>query len=316
MSESRIDFKDFHWLDFENPDRPRLERLAAEYHLHSTSVQDCLEPQHLPKFEAFEESIFVILRSADTAAVDSPDADTVQELTRKVAIFMGKGYFITVHRTEQPFLSGLLSKWRAKAGGDWPREHIFIDIVGDAVGTFEQPVLKCFGRLESIEEEILGAGHRRKFKMRDGYFLKRQISVYKRMLRASIEPLNQAMVGASRKALPHFQNARERIDGIYFNAEEISESVTSLLNLHVSLASQRTNEASQRTNEVMRVLTIFSCFFLPINFIASIYGMNLKNMPEANWDYGYYFVLGIMALVSLGIYFWFRRRGWMKGVRT
>lgn len=311
--ETRINFLDFHWLDLINPTKDRLLELAEEYKLHSTSVQDCLEPQHLPKFESFEDSTFVILRSVDPDSMTNPEADTVRELTRKVAIFYGKGFLITVHRTEQPYLTALLQKWKSRENTDRKRENLFVDLVQEVILTFDKPVLECFDRLESIEEEIFGRGKRRKFKIREGYYLKRKISVFKRMLRASLEPLNQSMSGVDKKALPHYRNVRERLDAIFFNADEISESIASLLNLHISLASQKTNEASRKTNEVMRVLTIFSCFFLPVNFIAGVYGMNFSNLPETKWEHGYYYALGLMASISLAIYFWFRKRGWLKG---
>lgn len=313
MIETRFQFKDFFWLDLCNPTRERLEEIAEEYKLHSTSVQDCLEPEHLPKYEEFPSHRFVILRAVDVEALTDSDADTVQELTRKLAIFIGSGFLITVHRVDQPYLSALIEKWRKREGSAHTVENLYVDIFHEVVRTYDRPVSDCFTALEHIEEAIFGAGKRRKFRIREGYYLKRKISVFKRMLRASLEPLLQSMAGADRKTMPHYQNVRERIDGIYFNTEEISESISSLLNLHISLASQRTNEASRRTNEVMRVLTIFSCFFLPINFIASIYGMNFKFLPETEWQYGYYYALGLMVAVVLGIFLWFRRRGWLKG---
>jgi magnesium transporter len=313
MIETRIQFKDFFWLDLCNPTREVLDKLAEDYKLHPTSVQDCLEPEHLPKFERFDDMTFVILRGVDAESLSDPDSDTVQELTRKLAIFYGPGYLITVHRTEQPYLNAILARWKARTGIACTIQLVFIDIFHEVIKTFDRPVASCVAQLETIEEEIFGSGTRRKFKIREGYYLKRKISVFKRILRASIEPLLQSQGDADKKTRPHFQNVRERMEGIFFNAEEISESASSLLNLHISLASQRTNEASRRTNEVMRVLTIFSCFFLPINFIASIYGMNFDFMPETKWEYGYYSALGLMVLVVLSIFIWFRRRGWLKG---
>ena len=87
--------------------------------------------------------------------------------------------------------------------------------------------------------------------------------------------------------------------------DELMESVNSLLNLHLSMASHR-------TNEVVRVLTIFSVFLLPLSLIASVYGMNFEHMPELKWTYGYPMVIGIMLAVTLGIFLWFRRKGWLK----
>jgi magnesium transporter len=101
-------------------------------------------------------------------------------------------------------------------------------------------------------------------------------------------------------------------EGLYFHTDELAESINALLSLHLSLASQRTNEASQRTNEVMRVLTIFSVFLLPLNVITGIYGMNFEHMPELKWAWGYPFALVTMCTVMMVVYLWFRKRGWLK----
>ena len=69
--------------------------------------------------------------------------------------------------------------------------------------------------------------------------------------------------------------------------------------------------ASQRTNEVMRVLTVFSAFFLPLTFLVGVYGMNFRFMPELEQRWGYPAVLGLMGVISLVIFVWFRRRGWL-----
>jgi magnesium transporter len=105
---------------------------------------------------------------------------------------------------------------------------------------------------------------------------------------------------------------QEPLDKLIFYSDDIYEEITGLLNLHLSLMSQKTNEASFRTNEVMRVLTIFSIFFLPLNFIAGIYGMNFENMPELREPHGYYITLGFMIMIVLGITYWIYRKGWMK----
>ena len=316
MANTRIDFNGFHWLDISNPTPEYLNQVAAQYSLHPTSVQDCLQPEHLPKFEMIDEVGFVVLRAFDGEC--SPAADTVQELTRKIAIFYGAEFVLTIHRTDQPFLEAMVARWqkRGAKGPAYTPEHILADAINEVVKSFERPVLDAVANLEILEQEIFGAGTQRKFRMQKGYYLKRKVSVYKRMLRSTLEPLNKVMANAEADLMPHFQNARELIDNLYFYADETGESIASLLNLHISLQSQKTNEASRKTNEVMRVLTIFSCFFLPINFIASIYGMNFEYMPELHHEYGYFAALGMMFAVAVSIFVWFNRKGWLrKGTR-
>jgi magnesium transporter len=97
----------------------------------------------------------------------------------------------------------------------------------------------------------------------------------------------------------------EEADRLHTWADELLESATHLMNLEINLASQR-------TNEVMRVLTIFSAFFLPLTFIAGVYGMNFKRMPELEHRFGYPLVVAVMALTAAAIWVWFRRKGWLR----
>jgi magnesium transporter len=84
----------------------------------------------------------------------------------------------------------------------------------------------------------------------------------------------------------------------------MSENTNHLLNIYFNISSQR-------TNETMRVLTIFSVFFMPLTFIVGIYGMNFHNMPELSWQYGYPATIAAMAIVTIVIYSWFRRKKWL-----
>lgn len=112
-----------------------------------------------------------------------------------------------------------------------------------------------------------------------------------------------------------FDSLQENVERNLFYSEDVLENVTGLLNLHVSLLSNETNEASFKTNEVMRVLTVFSIFFLPLNFLAGIYGMNFKHMPELEMHNGYFFVLLGMGLISLTIFGWVYKRGWLSKIK-
>ena len=97
---------------------------------------------------------------------------------------------------------------------------------------------------------------------------------------------------------------QENAESYHFYADELVEDANTLLNVQLALASHR-------TSEVMRVLTVFSVFFLPLTFIVGVYGMNFEFMPELRESWGYPAVLAFMAVVTLAIYRWFRSRGWL-----
>jgi magnesium transporter len=113
-------------------------------------------------------------------------------------------------------------------------------------------------------------------------------------------------------ATPALQDIKENCDSLYFYVDELYENVTTLINLHVSLSTQKTTEASYKTGEVVRILTIFSIFLLPLNVITGIYGMNFEFMPELKSPWGYPAAVGAMGLMLVSIYFFMNKKGWLK----
>lgn len=307
---------DFVWVDLIDPTEKELKSLAKQYNLDKKSVLACLDPEHLPKFEKLQNYHFLILRHFDENA--APVADTVQELTRKVAIFLGHNFLLTIHRRDSSFFQDARRKWSEPTkdseglAQEWPSDiqgHIFSDILIDAIQTYEVPLSQGADELEQIEMGIFEAAGAIPFEMEKGYFLKRKASVFKRIIRSTME-----MTQKFHTTAPQFfrLEVKENLEKLYFYADELNDNVAGLLNLYLSISAHKTNVASHRTNEVVRILTVVSLFFLPLNFIAGIYGMNFEHMPELKWEHGYYGVLILMIMVVLGLYTWFRRRGWLK----
>ncbi|MCM2278189.1 MAG: hypothetical protein NDJ89_08945 [Oligoflexia bacterium] len=301
------------WVDVTAPTPEELTRIAAAYGLHPSSVQDCLDPAHLPKYERIGEIAFIIVRVHDDQAFS--EADTVQELTRKIAVFIGSDFLLTIHRKDHPLVADLREKW---GGVRSSRPEHLLDILADffrnAVFSYEKPIERCQERLEDFETKIFRFENVHSF-IEEGYYLKRKASVFKRTLRQTLEVFSRIPALPGPNSLSHgplLQDLKESAERLHIAAEDVLENVNSLLNLHLALASHKTNEASHRTNEVMRVLTLFSVFFMPLNFIASIYGMNFEHMPELRHAYAYPGVLLGMLAVALGIFVWFRNRGWLK----
>jgi magnesium transporter len=300
--------KPFEWLDVIDPSRAELETLGKKFGLPAALVQDCLEPEHLPKHEAAEGLEFLILRAYDEKS--APEADTVRELTRKVAVFYNARFMLTVHRKAQPYLEDLRAKWAGEsAAGTAPR--LLAALVAGVFDSYEAPLESALDRLETLAMEVFAVASAPAFRIEEGYYLKRRAAVCRRMLRSTLDLLPR--IGGELETDPSsIQDLRETGERLAFTAEELRESVNTLLNLHISLSSQKTNEASHRINEVLRVLTIFSVFLLPLNLVTGIYGMNFEHMPELKWVHGYPMALTLMAVITVSIYVGFRRKGWLK----
>lgn len=300
----------FTWIDLIDPTEANLKSLAKEYQLDRHAVMDCMDPEHLPKFEKSNNVSFLILRYFDRECPST--ADSVQELTRKLAIFFCKDFLITIHRKDSVFMKELRSHWDhapCELNSELP-VNLFYDILESAIQTYHVLLDEASEELEKIEVGVFEAVGGQPFELEKGYYLKRRASVFKRILRSTEEIIPK--LAQSGMSHAHTSDVKDNLDKLHFYAEELNDNVASLLNLYLSLASAKTNEASHRTNEVMRVLTVVSLFFLPLNFVAGIYGMNFENMPELKWEHGYHLAIALMMGIGLALFKWFQQKGWLK----
>jgi magnesium transporter len=293
----------FHWLDVIGPAPDELRAIAERYRLHPLAVQDSLEPDHLPKYERIGEAQFIIVRAYDELC--SPHAASAQALTRKIAIFLGPDYLITVHRKDQAFLARLREEYAAHPLGDGVpvKARLFADIVNAAVNTFETPLDAAEKELERFERTLF---HQRDLVpvLHEILTARRRVGLVKRMLAHTINAFVKIPT-PSDSSSTLLQDIRENLDAMFTWADELLEELDTLLSLQLGLASHR-------TNQTMRMLTVISAFFLPLTFIVGVYGMNFKHMPELEATWGYPAALLLCLAVAMGIGAWFRRQGWLK----
>lgn len=294
----------FRWIDVQAPTPQELEALAAEHGLHHLAVQDCLDPEHRPKYERLGANTFVILRAVDEKA--PPHADTTQQLTRKVALFFNKELLITIHRAPLSFLDAL----KAEAHPNHPGAMVacaphVLAVANGVIDTFWNPLDEAEGLVSSLEDRQVGMKDRRHV-IRRTFALKRRMNALRITARHTLETVKRMAASAEDHvpSSPFLNDLKENAETLYFATDEIMEDVNNLLSLELA-------SADHDSNEVMRVLTVFSAFFLPLTFIVGVYGMNFDLMPELRWPFGYPLVLGVMAGVCVAIYLWFHRKGWM-----
>lgn len=288
------------WIDVVGPTRPELLELAETHSLHATSVADCLDPEHLPKHERIDDVTFIIMRTWDEAA--EPDADDLQGITRKVALFYRPGLVLTIHRKDQPILAAVRDRFSAEGCTDRSLTAVLTEMTLAMLGSYDRPLEEMERALDGFETEVFDMT-RASPPFRRIHFLKRRVALIKRILWQSMGVLQKTVVPAER-AQPYFQDLRETAEGYHFWAEQLLEEAQNLLGIHLAMASHR-------NNEVMRVLTVFAAFFLPLTFIVGVYGMNFDRMPELRWSWGYPAVVALMAGVCIAIFIWFHRRGWI-----
>lgn len=302
----------FIWLDIVNPLAADLQRIGSDYKLDLSTINDCMEPEHLPKFEVIENTTFIILRAYDFES--NKKSDKIQTLTNKVAMFFSNEFIITVHRQEQLYIKEIFDKLKSDQPDKILSTHALAnDIIYRVAKTYEHAVNDVYQAFESFEQEVFNKN--KKVRLVTSYMLKRRIDIVRRVLTMMKDPLLGLTNSAQGKMRLEYKDTKEYLDKLIYQMDVVHDNLVALLSLQLSIASQATNEASRKANEVMRVLTLFSVFFLPINFIASLYGMNFEKMPFLKEDYGFWWIMALMLLLTSSIFIWFAKKGFFVSRR-
>ncbi len=297
------------WLNLEGPgDIATLEYFRDQLGLHPLALEDVVRGGQRPKVEAYDQHLFIVARM-----LAAPGSHLISE---QLSLFLGAKFVITF-QGDQPgdCLEPLRERLRADRGllRQNQADYLAYSIL-DGVVDHYFPV--CDGmdeRLEALEDQIvarlpkdapervLGAKH-------DVLMLKRVL----RPTRDLIMALQRNDLQLFREAtLPYLRDCYDHANRLLDTIETQRDLASSLMDLYLSLSADR-------TNSVMRFLTLISTIFIPLTFIAGIYGMNFDtnaspwNMPELRWRYGYPFSLGIMALFALLLTAFFYLRGWLE----
>ncbi len=298
------------WIELDERSNEAVTFLEKELHIHPLAVEDVWNDLGLPKVEDFGDYVQIILHGL--TEVDRASGDVPLELA-ELDLLIGRNFLVTHARDEKvcavtPVQLEVVRNPRLlKKGPAWVAHAVMDRMVDEYV-----PLIDRFDtEIESIEEKILDDERRhiqgdreiipRILRVKRSLQVLRRTTIYQReillrLARAEFDEIPRDLVPFYRDVYDHFARVTELVDSY-------RELVTSLLEAHLSMQSNR-------LNEVMKRLTIMSTIMLPLSVIAGVYGMNFEHMPELKWVWGYPFALSLMALVALGIIVWFRDKKW------
>jgi magnesium transporter len=282
-------FDSFTWIDIEDANKKELEIIASKYNLSYFLMKDSLDIGHLPKYEQLHKHDFFIFR-AYTSNINL-NIDEIGEMSNKIAFFIFEDKLITIHRAHFSFLN-IHEEKHIKIS------ELFLRIVGYMIESFKKPTIELSNKITQIEKTIFLKDYRVVL-IEELYFIKSQARILKKIISITESIILQTQ--DKYKVSYIFQDIQDQLLNLLTINEESLENSTQLMNTYLSLSDQK-------NNEVVRLLTIFSVFFLPLNFIAGVYGMNFSFMPELTWKLGYAFALCLMTIVVIVIYLWFRRK--------
>jgi magnesium transporter len=289
MSKTVRTYHNFEWIDLEKPSPEELKTLTQPFNIDYNLLEDILEHGHLPKLEKVNDYTFIILRAYSANYTDN--ISTVGELSNKIAFFINKKRLITVHRAEFEFLKNMSDEYNSS-------EKLMLSIIDEMLFTYDKPLHAQSEKMDQFEKEIF-LKNGSSISIESLYFQKSKARISKKVLQLTQNVLNQITVNPESSSL--LQDIKETTLKYLLNYDEVIEDANTILNTYLSVTAKK-------SNDVMKLLTIFSAFFLPLTFMAGIYGMNFENMPELKWQIGYFVTLGGMLLVAIIIYVWFKRR--------
>lgn len=290
MSQTLKNFGTFEWLDLEKPKKKELLDLTEPDHIQIKLLEDSLQHGHLPKIEKQDGTTFVIIRAYSSEP--SQNYAEVTKLTNKIAFVVTENRLLTIHQKPFEFLDTLSQEEFVDP------EELMLKILQQMLATYQAPLDWLSDKMDEYEKEIFLSKHG-KISVQALYFQKAKSRISKKILQLTLNVLNQIQVKEIHEST--LQDLKETCVSLMLHFDEVIEDATAILNTHLNLTSQK-------SNEVMKLLTVFSAFFLPLTFIVGVYGMNFDHMPELRWTNGYYVTWGLMIGISVMIFLWFKRR--------
>jgi len=295
------------WIDIGGVSNPRLiQSLVEKYDLHPLAVEDVMNIPQRPKMELFNENSDEPTRAFIVARMVRPADDQVER--QQVSIFLGQGIVITI----QEHTDDVWDPIRERI--DLPTSRLrnqdasyLVYTLLDAVVDHCYPILEKYSeRLEVLEDRVMDA---RDVKIvHEIYSIKRELMLLARLLWPMRELVNTLVRDECDCISEH---TRLFMRDVYDHVVQVLEMLETYRDVAGGLADTYHTIMGNRMNEVMKVLTIFATIFIPITFVAGVYGMNFDHIPELHFKWSYAIFWAICISIAGGMLIWFRKRKWL-----
>ncbi|MET0252963.1 MAG: magnesium/cobalt transporter CorA [Terrimicrobiaceae bacterium] len=304
----RFDPSKVNWINVDGLcDVELLRKLGQQFNIHPLALEDVLNTTQRPKVEHYTDHYFII---SDMIYKEEHRRIALEQLS----VFLGKSYVITIQEESKHDVFEQVRS-RLRVGRGYARkmksDYLAYALLDATVDQF-YPIIETLGEsIEAIEEELLDKPSRET--LRKLYEAKRLLLQLRRTAWPQREIFNTLIRDDSGLVSKETQIF---LRDCYDHTAQIIDILESYRDLATGLMDVYLSSLGFRTNEIMRVLTVISSIFIPLTFLAGVYGMNFNtehplNMPELNWPFGYLLCLGAMACVATGMVIFFKRKSWL-----
>ncbi|MCA9243606.1 MAG: magnesium/cobalt transporter CorA [Phycisphaerales bacterium] len=291
------------WVDIQGiGDEALLREIGEIFDVHPLALEDVVNVPQRPKVDHYDEHMLIVTRMIRMKSATVLDVE-------QVSVFVGENYVLTFQERHGDVLDPVRARLRKgtgpirRLGADY-LAYALIDTVVDAY----YPVLEAIGDLlEDLEEEIVQ--HPRQSLLRQIYAARRELLT----MRRAVWPMREAIYSIVRSEEEDFSaEARVYLRDTLDHCAQILDATESNRELVTGLMDMYLSTISNRQNEIMKVLTVIASIFVPLTFLAGIYGMNFADMPELHYRWGYPALLTLMAAVAIGMLAYFWKLGWLR----
>ena len=278
-----------------------LERLGALFQLHPLVLEDILNTDQRPKTEDYNDYLYVVLKMLSF----NDERGEIEE--EQMSVVLGRGFVLSFQEKEGDIFGPIRDrlrndKGRIRSQGADYLGYALTDAIVDSYFT----VLERLGeRIDILEEQLVE--NPTPASLRELHTMKREMI----QLRRSVWPLREVISGLEKGSSNLIQpSTRLFLRDVYDHTIQVIDQVETFRDILSGMLDIYLSSSSIRLNEVMKVLTIISTIFIPLTFLAGVYGMNFKNLPELGWRYGYFMLWGVMLTVVGVMLLFFRRKHW------
>jgi len=290
------------WMDVDNlGDTEGIIALARSAGLHHLVIEDILNADQMVKLDTYDDYLFVVLKMLRYNAVDS----TI--VTEPISIVLKGNLLLSFQQNEGDIFLPLKNKIRI--GRERVRslgvDYLFYELIDLIVDNYFEVIDNLGDVTYEVEEELMS--NPSKNTLQRIYYIKRELMY----LRKSVYPLRE-LIGHLTKIESEFigEGLIIYLHDVYDHLVQIVETVGNYQDIMSNMLDTYLSSISNKTNDIMKFLTIFSTIFIPLTFLAGVYGMNFRFFPELGFKYSYPLFWGVVVLVTIGLLFMFRRKKW------
>jgi magnesium transporter len=291
------------WLDVDSVHQIELiESFGNQFGIHPLTLADIVNTKHRPKMEDYGEYIYIVLKMIDY------DEKNKSLLVEQVSVVFGNNFVITFQEHEGDLFDPIRERLRNGVGKirNYGADYLAYSLMDTIVDNYFVILEKVGEDIEDIEEELLN--NPSQDTLRKIHDLKREMI----FLRRSVWPLRE-ITGLMQRGETKLINDSTQIylKDIYDHTIQVIDSIEAARDMLSSMMDVYLSSVSNKMNNIMKVLTIIATIFMPLTFIAGVYGMNFENMPELKWSWGYPAVLLLMFFISITMFIFFWKKKWL-----